>query len=482
MAAEQRKSERNAWYTFDLVVVLEHRAAVEAVLKRWDVRWKPPVGNDKDQYESQDLGLALIRLATDEQAPAKPDEEAATEADEEAATEVDEKAAAKAVAGLRHDAGEDKVLAAWLTKAKPKGEAGAAETPDAAITAQLESVKPGMDRLLWALRTYFAAKNEGWVPTLGKNRLVGDVEDGNGQVQLTRRTLTSAEEPAWRPKPTTRRKKPGIGVRVGVLDTSIFPHPWLVGGLVGPSEDFLAPGLDDYPADAGHGTFVAGLIMRKAPGCVIEYRKVLSDDDGTATSWDVAKKIVELGRAGVDVLNLSLACYTEDGQPPLVLARAIDRLNPDIVVVAAAGNHGDVELDDSDPDHPVTIGDQRKPSWPAALDDVVAVGAGDDEQKPASFTPKGVPWIDVLSNGVGVSSTYLYGKVGQPGTPEEHEPETFQGYATGSGTSFSAALVSGAIAARTVPGQRSAPQAWRAILAALEKKRRGARPPFLRLL
>src|SRR5205823_5768473 len=50
--------------------------------------------------------------------------------------------------------------------------------------------------------------------------------------------------------------------------------------------------------------------------------------------------IVEFGRTGMDILNLSFACYTEDGQPPLALSTAIARLDPNIVVVAAAGNHG----------------------------------------------------------------------------------------------------------------------------------------------
>jgi len=63
-----------------------------------------------------------------------------------------------------------------------------------------------------------------------------------------------------------------------------------------------------------------------------------------------------------------------------------------------------------------------------------------------------LPWVDVAACGMEVSSTYLKGDVnlesvhGKPDQP-------FDGFATWSGTSFAAAEVSGAIAARTVPGE-----------------------------
>jgi hypothetical protein len=457
MAAVQRWSDRYAVYRSELVVVLEHRREVLRVLRAWDVGFEAPTAENKSRYESQDLGLGLVPLLDDE------------------------KAAASAVAGVKREAEQDAAVAAVVKKAA--GNAGAAETVDAAVEAHLESLTPGMDRFLWALRTHFAAEYEKWTPTLGKNRLVANVE-GGGNISHAE-TEPSLADSDWRPLPEVRPTQPGLGVRIGVVDTSIFLHPWLAGGVVGPAEDFLgSQPYSGYPALAGHGTFVAGLAMQRAPGCVIKFRKVLSDEDGTATSWDVARKIVELGRTGLDVLNLSLGCFTEDGQPPLVLATAIDRLDPEIVVVAAAGNHGDVAAREAgDAEHPaITNGDQRKPSWPAALDDVVAVGAAGDDGIRAAFTPDDVPWIDVLSNGVDVSSTYLDGQVNVTYTPGEHRPKEFEGYAEWSGTSFSAALVSGEIARRTVPGKLSAQQAWRAILDELEDRQPGVRPPFLQLL
>jgi membrane-anchored mycosin MYCP len=179
-------------------------------------------------------------------------------------------------------------------------------------------------------------------------------------------------------------------------------------------------------------------------------RKVLSTETAAAESWDVAKKIVELGRTGLDVLNLSMVCYTEDGEPPLVLATAIDRLDPDIVVVAAAGNHGHL----NDPE------EGNKPAWPAALDDVIAVGAAKNDGDPADFTPSDAPWIDVSSNGVNVDSSFLTGEIDVHTADGRLEKMNFRGHATWSGSSFAAALVSGAIAAGTVPGRTPARAAW----------------------
>jgi membrane-anchored mycosin MYCP len=305
---------RTAFDYGDLVVALEHAATVRRVLRDSGVDF-----DDRD--ESDDLGLALLRLRDDVTA------------------------AERMVNALKQDAAADDAVAALVNEAA--GNRAKADSVSAAVDAHVASLATALDRFLWALRTHFAAHYQGWTPTLGKNRLVGNVEGGGGHISH------ASDPPAlstWRPEPALRRREPGLGVRVGVLDTSISTHPWLAGGWVGPATDRL--GLEPpYPALAGHGTFVAGLVMRRAPGCVVEFRRVLSDQDGTATSWDVAKMIVELGRTGLDVLNLSMGCFTEDGQPPLVLATAIDRLDPEIMVVAAAGNHGNVRGRGASPHH-----------------------------------------------------------------------------------------------------------------------------------
>jgi membrane-anchored mycosin MYCP len=228
-----------------------------------------------------------------------------------------------------------------------------------------------------------------------------------------------------------RGRAPGSGIRVGVVDTRLAQHPWLAGGYVAPADELLPVHSDStLPWQAQHATFVTGLILRQAPGAVVELRSGL-DDHATTDSWTVARVIADLADGATDVVNLSLGCSTEDGRPPLVLSAALAALGPRTVVVAAAGNHGTVAA-------PV-------PCWPAALDNVIAVGALDDGGA-AAFSPE-APWVDAMAPGVDVVST---------STVDGEDGALF---ARWSGTSFAAAAVTGAIAAGTIESG-SAGQAW----------------------
>ena len=388
----------DASYSPDLVVAVEHTREVAAALADLGA----PLG-DVDQNPA--LGLSLIRMPEDGAAAASFTDEIAQLIGEHTA-------------------------------------ASGGRTPS------------DLDRLLIGLRASFAQQYAGWVPTIGKNRLLGEVI-GGGKISYggaLAPAASSAELPA-------RDSRTGRGVRVGVLDTAIAAHPWLAGGWVAAADDVLSEGT--HHAVAGHATFVTGLVLREAPGCVVVARRVLSDQ-GQADSWAVAQEIVQHGREGLDVLNLSLFCHTEDGEAPLVLARAVEHLPSETVVVAAAGNYGD---------DGGLLADPRRPAWPAALDGVVAVGAIDGSGQTASFSPEGVPWVDVLAPGVDRVSTYLRGTV----SFDDGGTDSFEGLASWSGTSFAAASVSGAIAARTVPGQTSARQAWDALREGFE------RPAVLRL-
>jgi membrane-anchored mycosin MYCP len=62
------------------------------------------------------------------------------------------------------------------------------------------------------------------------------------------------------------------------------------------------------------------------------------------------------------------------------MSRAIALIGPNTVVVAAAGNHGGIEG--------MVDGFTKKSAvWPAALPDVVAVGAIDENGKARLFQP-----------------------------------------------------------------------------------------------
>jgi membrane-anchored mycosin MYCP len=89
---------------------------------------------------------------------------------------------------------------------------------------------------------------------------------------------------------------------------------------------------------------------------------------------------------------------------------------------------------------------------------------------------------------VRVPSTYLDGAVDLPRGRDGSDVAPFEGYAEWSGSSFAAALVSGAIAARTEPGSVSARRAWQAMLVQRDDpeaqglRPSGADPRFIQLL
>jgi subtilisin family serine protease len=356
-----------------------------------------------------------------------------------------------------------------------------------------------LDELLAKLRAYFGAKYGGWAPTLGKNRLVNSV-------QLSPYPNVGAgdmPEPAkLKSLPSAMETSPGRDVDVALLDTDVFEHPLLAGRYTALRE-YLIPAngrhkhlwqqwppwgsssLLQYPD--GHGTFVGGVILNAAPGAVLTVDTVLTGKGleearagrGFAPVWTVAKRLAATAESGVDIVNCSFSVYTDDGQEPLVMTRAVQRLTARAVVVAATGNHGDPNMTEAERTRRRLPGPNAA-SWPAASDGVVAVGATDtDGRSRAWFTPD-APWVNLLAPGVNIPSTYLDARV-QILKGKKFRPAAarFKGSATWSGTSFSAAAVTGAIAALTVPGQRSSREALCDLVTAIG---RFAGPPGFRLL
>jgi hypothetical protein len=298
-----------------------------------------------------------------------------------------------------------------------------------------------LETVLHRLRRRFAARYQGWWPTIGKNRVVGPV---SGTYVIFGGGSAGRPEPLPGARLRPRAGTPGDGIRVGVADTRLHPHPWLAGGYLAAAEDLIdgtaaAGALSGGDWPLGHATFVTGLILQYAPGATVSIHPCLSGA-GTADSWSVARTLVDAARDGLDLLNLSLGCYTEDGAPPLVLDAALRQLPPSTVVVAAAGNDGT-----GDP----TVA--PRPMWPAAFERVVSVGAVDGDGKRPDWSPD-APWVDVAGSGVAVTSTYL----------------ADGGLARWSGTSFAAAAVTGALAAEaSLSG--SVPQALHSLLAGADR-------------
>ena len=278
--------------------------------------------------------------------------------------------------------------------------------------------------------------------------------------------LTAA--PNWRPGPADdpipapaiagpppAQPAAGRAVTVAILDTGISAHPWFTGrewfGRCGPEVIEIPDANHDDRLDsvAGHGTFIAGVVAQRAPAAELTIGKVIAGD-GVTDELRLLRGLAHLRahsrdhRRPIDIISLSLGCYTHDNRPSPVLEQGLHRFGHDTVVVACAGNFS-----------------SDRPYWPAALKRVVAVASlNADGTDRAEFSNFGW-WVDACSLGDGIVSSFFTfdGPTRGAATPED-----FTGYATWSGTSFAAPRVAGAIAARAAEHDGSAAAAAAALL------------------
>ena len=280
------------------------------------------------------------------------------------------------------------------------------------------------------------------------------------------------------PKPV--RQFAGRRPVVAVLDTGIGSHDWLddcqvihnphvLGTRIGlePGEAGVS-GVSDpltglVDPDAGHGTFIAGLIRQTAPDAVLLDVPVFGGDGVVAESVLLAalQRLViwhQLGLAGVedyqpiDVVSLSLGYYHEhplDSAYDALLRAPIDALTKSgVLVVASAGNDAT-----SRPMYPAAF------SGPPGVDalPVLSVGAENPDGTTALFSNDG-SWVTHRRAGAALVSTYpdtVQGSANPPASvtlPDGRiraaiDPDSFtSGFATWSGTSFAAPVLAGQLA------------------------------------
>jgi Subtilase family len=226
--------------------------------------------------------------------------------------------------------------------------------------------------------------------------------------------------------------KPGAP-QIAVLDTGYdtqiqtLPHPGLEPRVVyqpgpGSPETILTSGY--LAQEAGHGTFIDGIIMQLASEVSIRQVQVLSPA-GVTDDASVALAIQALANTA-PVINLSLGGYAQGNVAPSATSLAIGALPDSVVVVAAAGNNS-----------------SSTEFWPAAEAGVIAVGALDttgSAPQVAKFSNYG-GWVNVYAPGVNVYSTYLRATYLLP----NDMAEPIDGWATWSGTSFATPQVAAAI-------------------------------------
>ena len=221
----------------------------------------------------------------------------------------------------------------------------------------------------------------------------------------------------------------GRGIWVAVLDAGFNLNHACIRENLAPVEfdaidgdydaEDLGNGLDDdgdgmVDNAVGHGTFVAGMVLRAAPDAPIGPIRVM-DDEGWGTNAELVRGIEFAIDLGVDVINLSI----DQPETKTTRLRKIIReaLGSGIVVVIAAGNDGREQLSEI-AEHP----------------DMVVACASDDEDRRAPFSNFST-WsscAQIFAPGVD-----LYGPVGCPFD---------DAMGRWSGTSFSAGILSGAAA------------------------------------
>lgn len=233
-----------------------------------------------------------------------------------------------------------------------------------------------------------------------------------------------------------RLRSRGAGIIVAVIDTGVDrTHPDLASRLwkdSGQGSDVAGDGIDndldglidDYSGwdfidndndptetaadpettDAGHGTFIAGLITLVAPDCrILPVRAFTSD--GMSNAFTVASAIKYAADHGADVINLSFGSPEKSRIVRDAVKYAHQR---GAVLVAAAGNENQ--------------NTNKFPQYPAGLRQVISVAAIDETSRKAGFSNYGRD-VSVSAPGVELASAY-------PG----------EDYALWSGTSFAAPL------------------------------------------
>lgn len=214
-------------------------------------------------------------------------------------------------------------------------------------------------------------------------------------------------------------------VTVAVVDTGIdLSHPDLAGKVLASR----APSASGSATDrVGHGTAVAGIIAAVAGNGIgiagAGYRasllnvKVATDDNGKGTTScsGLADGVVWAVAHGARIINVSI-----EGPDCSPLRSAVaEAWSRGALVVAAAGNEGDTDKE-----------------YPAAYDGVISVAATDNADRRTTFSNRGADWVDLAAPGDRVYTT----------CPTYATPLGCTDYGYVSGTSFSAALVSGVAA------------------------------------
>ena len=257
----------------------------------------------------------------------------------------------------------------------------------------------------------------------------------------------------------------GTGVRVGIVDNGLVDSArrwdWMRDVEGEPDITVQSGTIAPY---AGHGTFVAGCVRSMAPAAEVCVKNVPYPSSyrtaGAAYESTVVQRMGELIDEGSDIIVCEFAGDTRFRLPlPTFEAFYLHRLRYlNVAVVAPAGNDS-----------------TREPRYPAAFSWATGVGAlSANGRSRASFSNYG-GWVDLYAPGENQINAFADGDYVCIEDPQD--TRHFDGLAEWSGTSFSAPLVAGMIAARMSGTGENPVQATEALLrTALKQAVRGIGP------
>ena len=241
----------------------------------------------------------------------------------------------------------------------------------------------------------------------------------------------------------------GTGIDVALIDTGVAPVKYMntADALVnGPDLSLdkqagMAASVDGY----GHGTHLAGIIAGRdagvAPGSRIVNMKVGASDGAVdvsqviaAIDWTVAHR----NDPGMNIRVINLAYGTDSTQlyTSSPLTHAVESAwRNGIVVVVSAGNSGGALVSPATDPFVITVG---------SVDTNDPYTLADDALAPFSSVGTTARGVDVLAPGTSITSLRVPASMVDTLYPDSRA--VFDMYAKGSGTSQSAAWVSGVVA------------------------------------
>lgn len=196
-----------------------------------------------------------------------------------------------------------------------------------------------------------------------------------------------------------KKSQRGKGVVISVIDTGVdINHPLLkeniLDGFNFTSENNGDPSM--YLDSHGHGTHVAGTIIKVAPKIKLLILKALNNK-GIGSYSDVTKAIkfsnTWKGERGekVSIICLSLGGEEYDKDLHLAIKNAIKK---NISIVVAAGNYGDGDSS------------TNEINYPGNFNEVIQVGAINQYKEIAHFSNSNNE-IDLVAPGVNIYSSFI---------------------------------------------------------------------------